>query len=119
MQVSNPRVVQVSNPLWCAGSLGVSPLAAEVARRYGCSYGPCSEPAFVYRSCLGLTLRLHKGTSTCPKFRRVATGYHQETGRAGRDGKSSEIVLFYSRGDAQKARAMLEEGTHLRPAHAW
>ncbi len=36
-------------------------------------------------------------------------GYHQETGRAGRDGRSAEAILFYSYQDAIKARHMLRK----------
>ncbi|WIA22540.1 hypothetical protein OEZ86_009530 [Tetradesmus obliquus] len=34
-------------------------------------------------------------------------GYHQETGRGGRDGASAECVLFYSYADALKGRHMI------------
>jgi ATP-dependent DNA helicase RecQ len=44
--------------------------------------------------------------------------YYQETGRAGRDGKSSECVLLFSRGDYGRVRWMLENdnstGQHLK-----
>ncbi|GAX85687.1 hypothetical protein CEUSTIGMA_g13102.t1 [Chlamydomonas eustigma] len=36
-------------------------------------------------------------------------GYHQETGRAGRDGREAHCFLFYTYGDAQKTRHMLKQ----------
>ncbi|MEW5313162.1 MAG: hypothetical protein WDW38_004751 [Sanguina aurantia] len=38
-------------------------------------------------------------------------GYHQETGRGGRDGQEAHCVLFYSYSDAQKMRSMLQESS--------
>ncbi|KAI5450400.1 hypothetical protein NCC49_003182, partial [Naganishia albida] len=47
-----------------------------------------------------------------PKSFEDASGYYQETGRAGRDGRIAKCLLYYSREDAWRLRrlVMMEEG---------
>lgn len=42
-------------------------------------------------------------------------GYYQETGRAGRDGKQSECILFWSMEDARKLETMIKESPDASP----
>lgn len=44
--------------------------------------------------------------------------YFQESGRAGRDGGDATVAVFYTYGDARKARAMITEGAQRDGAHA-
>ena len=43
--------------------------------------------------------------------------YFQESGRAGRDGGDATVAVFYTYGDARKARAMVTEGAQRDGAH--
>ncbi|KAM9912588.1 hypothetical protein OXX69_002428 [Metschnikowia pulcherrima] len=40
-------------------------------------------------------------------------GYYQETGRAGRDGKSSECIMFYAYKDARALKSLIERDKEL------
>lgn len=42
-------------------------------------------------------------------------GYYQETGRAGRDGKASECVLYWTMDDARKLEGMIRESDDASP----
>lgn len=42
-------------------------------------------------------------------------GYYQETGRAGRDGKQSECVLFWSMEDSRKLESMIKDSPDASP----
>ena len=43
--------------------------------------------------------------------------YHQESGRAGRDGAHALCILFYTWGDASKARSMLIDSARKERPH--
>lgn len=46
-------------------------------------------------------------------------GFHQETGRAGRDGAPAAAILYYSYADVQKTRHLLRQSAeeHRTPPH--